>query len=208
MPGSRAMSPPIYIAHYRITTKLGKGGMGEVWRATDTNLNRDVAIKILPDAFGDRPHSTLRTKHGCWLRSIIRISPRSTVLRSGRWYGTGGGADARRETRSWAIPLEDVLCFETDRRALEYAHGHGIIHRDQKPSISRWGCASSCWTTWRRCKPQRDESQLRPRRGRVSSEPWHTCRLSRRPAEMQMPAPTCSRLASPVRDALRSTGVS
>ena len=64
------MRPGLSVAHYRITAKLGEGGMGEVWRATDTKLDREVAIKILPEALPADPDRMRASsaRRRCWRR--------------------------------------------------------------------------------------------------------------------------------------------
>lgn len=65
------MTPQQQIAHYRITAKVGAGGMGEVWRATDTKLGREIAIKVLPAAFaGDAERMARFTREAQVLASL------------------------------------------------------------------------------------------------------------------------------------------
>ena len=54
------LAPGTSIGHYDVTSLLGEGGMGQVWQATDTQLNREVALKILPDAFAADPDRLAR----------------------------------------------------------------------------------------------------------------------------------------------------
>ena len=54
------LAPGTKIGHYDVTSLLGEGGMGQVWQATDTQLNREVALKILPDAFAADPDRLTR----------------------------------------------------------------------------------------------------------------------------------------------------
>ncbi len=54
------LSPGTRLGHYDVTHLLGEGGMGQVWQATDTQLNRQVALKILPDAFASDPDRLAR----------------------------------------------------------------------------------------------------------------------------------------------------
>jgi serine/threonine-protein kinase len=127
------MSPQFSIAHYRITAKLGEGGMGEVWRATDTKLNRDVAIKILPEAFAqdadrmvrfEREAQVLASLNHPNIAAIYGVEKRALIMEL-----------VEGEMLHGPLPVETAL----DRarqiaEALEYAHERGIIHRDLKPA--------------------------------------------------------------------------
>ena len=99
------MSPQSTIAHYRITSKLGEGGMGEVYRAADTKLNRDVAIKVLPEIFAQDPERLARfTREAQVLASLNHPNIAAIYGVEERRAGDGAGGGRRR----WpgALPLE------------------------------------------------------------------------------------------------------
>src|SRR5579872_2311560 len=127
------MTPHESIAHYRISSKLGEGGMGAVYRATDTKLNRDVAIKVLTDAFASDPDRLARFSREAQVLASLN-HPNIAAI-----YGV--------EERALVMELvegEDLKCpvpadtaIEYARQiaeALEAAHEKGIVHRDLKPA--------------------------------------------------------------------------
>ena len=129
------------IAHYKITAKIGKGGMGEVYRATDTKLDRDVAIKILPESFaGDRDRLARFNREAKALASLNH--PNIAVIHGIEHHddthalvmelveGETLGERLKREP----MTVEEALdCCKQIAEALEAAHEKGIIHRDLKP---------------------------------------------------------------------------
>jgi len=132
------MTPQQTIAHYRATSKLGEGGMGEVWRATDTKLNRDVAIKILPEAFAQdadrlarftREAQVLASLNHPNIAAIYGVEERALVMELVE------GPTLAERIATGPIPLDDALTIAKQiAEALEYAHERSIIHRDLKPA--------------------------------------------------------------------------
>ena len=130
------------IAHYTITEKIGQGGMGEVYRATDTKLKRDVALKVLPKSFTQD------------LQRMARFTREAQVLASLNHANIGAihgleeqdgvralvlelieGEDLSERIAKGPIPLEEALQIALQiAEALEAAHEKGIIHRDLKPA--------------------------------------------------------------------------
>ncbi len=129
---------PQAIAHYQITAKLGEGGMGEVYRATDTKLGREVAIKVLPESFAQDPDRVARfTREAQVLASlnhphiaaIYGFEERALVMEL-----VEGQTLADRLARG-PVPLEEALGIAQQiAGALEAAHEKGITHRDLKPA--------------------------------------------------------------------------
>jgi Tol biopolymer transport system component/predicted Ser/Thr protein kinase len=120
------------IAHYRITAKIGEGGMGEVYRATDTKLGREVALKILPEHFAqdanrmarfEREAKVLASLNHPNIAQIYDVEERALVMELVEGASPKGSMSF---DDAWRIASQIAS-------ALEYAHDKGIVHRDLKP---------------------------------------------------------------------------
>ena len=144
------VSPGTRLGSYEITTAIGAGGMGEVFRARDTKLNRDVAIKVLPAAFADDPERLARfNREAQTLASlnhpnIATIHGIEEVPPAGGSSGPGSralvmelvdGEDLSTHIARGPMPIAEALPVARQiAEALEAAHEHGIVHRDLKPA--------------------------------------------------------------------------
>ncbi len=127
---------------YEITAKLGEGGMGEVWRATDTRLKREVAIKVLPAAFTVDKERLARFEREAQLLAQLHHQNIASVFGLEESDGTRAlvmelvpGEDLAARIARGPLPLEEALAVARQiAEALEAAHEKGIVHRDLKPA--------------------------------------------------------------------------
>jgi len=134
--------PGLDLLHYRLLEKIGEGGMGEVWRAKDQTLDREVAIKVLPTAFTADPDRLARFEREAKVLASLN-HPHVAAIHGfheadGRRFLSmelvPGEDLALRLTRG-PLPVDEAIAVARQIvEALEYAHDHGIVHRDLKPA--------------------------------------------------------------------------
>src|ERR1700704_5780505 len=121
------------LGHYEIVAPIGAGGMGEVYRAHDTKLKRDVALKVLPDSFASDPERMARFQREAEVLASLNHPNIAQI------YGVEERALAMElvegEAPKGPLPFGEAWKIASQiAAALEYAHDKGIIHRDLKPA--------------------------------------------------------------------------
>ena len=130
------------LSHYRITSAIGAGGMGEVYRATDTTLGRDVAIKVLPPEVAQDTERLGRFRREAHLLASLNHPNIAAIYGLEEAAGQPfialelvEGEDLKERLARGAIPVDEALEIAAQiAEALEEAHNQGIVHRDLKPA--------------------------------------------------------------------------
>jgi serine/threonine protein kinase len=135
------LTPGIKLGPYEIQSQLGAGGMGEVYKARDTRLDRTVAIKVLPSHLSDDPE--LKQRFGREARAVSNLNhPHICTLHDiGEQDGTDfivmeylEGETLADRLKKGALPTDQVLRYGAEiADALDKAHRQGVVHRDLKP---------------------------------------------------------------------------
>ncbi len=133
---------PESIAHYRVLSKLGEGGMGAVFLAHDERLGRDVALKVLTQEFAHDPERLGRFLQEARLASALSHPNVAYILEIGETEGSWflameyiEGEPLSRRIAEGPLPVEDILRIGIQvADALETAHAKDIVHRDIKPA--------------------------------------------------------------------------
>ena len=130
------------VGPFEISALLGKGGMGEVYQALDTRLDRQVALKILPDVFADDAERLARFEREAKVLASLQHQNIASIYGLENLEGRPAlvmelapGEDLSRRLEAGSIPAAEVEKIARQlARGLEYAHEQGIIHRDLKPA--------------------------------------------------------------------------
>jgi serine/threonine protein kinase len=137
-----AIQPGQRLGPYEILSAIGAGGMGEVYRARDTRLDRAVAIKVLPTHLADRPDLRERFEREAKTIASLNHPHICTLYDVGHQNGTDylvmeylEGETLAERLKKGPLPLNQVLQYAIEiSDALDKAHRKGITHRDLKPS--------------------------------------------------------------------------
>ena len=141
LPGM-ALTTGSQIGPYQIGSPLGSGGMGEVYRATDTRLRREVAVKVLPDVMATEPQRMARFAREAQLLAALNHPNIAAIYgfeesssKHALVMELVEGPTLAERIAQGAIPPDEALPIARQiAEALEYAHERGIIHRDLKPA--------------------------------------------------------------------------
>ena len=137
-----AFTPGTRLGVYEVNAPIGEGGMGQVYRAMDTTLGRQVAIKILPDAFASDPERLARFEREARTLASLNHPHIAAIYGFEKSAGVHAlvmelveGEDLSQRIARGAIPFDEALPIAKQiADALEAAHEQGIIHRDLKPA--------------------------------------------------------------------------